>query len=70
MKELIYNNLTNGNEILGILLTFIYFLVPVLVIGFAIAGVIKLVDYINLNREIKAFEKNRDLYEFAQRKYR
>ena len=70
MKELIYNNLTNGNEILGILLAILYFVVPVLVIGFAIAGVIKLVDYINLNREIKAFEKNRDLYEFAQRKYR
>ena len=70
MKELIYNNLTNGNEILGILLTFIYFLVPVLVIGFAIAGVIKLVDYIKDYRTIKAFEKNRDLYEFAQRKYR
>ena len=70
MKELIYNNLTNGNEILGILLAILYFVVPVLVIGFVIAGVIKLVDYINLNKEIKAFEKNRDLYEFAQRKYR
>ena len=70
MKELIYNNLTNGNEILGILLAILYFVVPVLVIGFTIAGVIKLVDYINLNKEIKAFEKNRDLYEFAQRKYR
>ena len=70
MKELIYNNLTNGNEILGILLAILYFVVPVLVCGFAIAGVIKLVDYIKDYRTIKAFEKNRDLYEFAQRKYR
>jgi hypothetical protein len=70
MKELIYNNLTNGNEIFGIILAVLYFVIPVVVAGFAIVGVIKLVEYIKDYRTIKAFEKDRALYEFAQRKYR
>ena len=70
MKELIYNNLTNGNEIFGIILAVLYFIIPVVVVGFVIAGIIKLVEYIKDYRTIKAFEKDRDLYEFAQRKYR
>lgn len=28
MKELIYTNLTNGNEILGIILAMLYYLIP------------------------------------------
>lgn len=70
MKELIYNNLTNGNEIFGIILAVLYFIIPVVVVGFVIAGIIKLVEYIKDYRTIKALEKDKDLYEFAQRKYR
>ena len=70
MKELIYNNLTNGNEILGILLAMLYFIIPMVIIGAIAYFVIHGIDAIGTRRMMKEFRKHPDLYEFAKRRYR
>ena len=69
MKELIYNNLTNGNEILGIILAMLYFIIPVVIIGAIAYFVVHGIDAIGTRRMMKEFRKHPDLYEFAKERY-
>lgn len=48
MKELIYTNLTNGNEILGIILAMLYYLIPfacICVVGWILSAIFEEVAY-------------------------
>ena len=69
MKELIYNNLTNGNEILGIILAMLYFIIPMVIIGAIAYFVVHGIDAIGTRRMMKEFRKHPDLYEYAKERY-
>lgn len=48
MKELIYTNLTNGNEIFGIILAMLYYLIPfvgICVVGWILSAIFEEVAY-------------------------
>ena len=69
MKELIYNNLTNGNEILGIILAMFYFIVPVAIIGAIAYFVVRGIDNLSTRRAMREFRKHPDLCELAKKRY-
>lgn len=69
MKEFIYNQLTNGNEIIGIILAMLYFIIPILIMGLFSWGVVALVDAIKMRKAVKTLRADAGLYEFARERY-
>ena len=70
MKEFIHTQLTNSNEVFGIILSILYFIVPVVVFGLIAWGIIKGIEAINDYRVIRELRRHPDLCEVAKRHWR
>ena len=70
MKEFSHTQLINSNEILGIILSILYFIVPVVVFGLIAWGIIKGIEAINNYRVIRELRRHPDLCEVAKRHWK
>ena len=70
MKEFIHTQLTNGNEVFGIILSILYFIVPVVVFGLIAWGIIKGIEAINDYKVVRELRRHPDLCEVAKRHWR
>ena len=70
MKEFIHTQLTNGNEVFGIILSILYFIVPVVVFGLIAWGIIRGIEAIHDYRVVRELRRHPDLCEVAKRHWR